>query len=125
MKKTQFYVGKLASKKHFATICQLRRLLILTLTAKKTGKRQNKPKNQQKQTTYVGNPACKKQCVTNCQPTGSRSDKVVEKNIESVQISSTLNPKLTFKNASLDFKPPQAEIFFMAYLFGKNYLKKI
>jgi hypothetical protein len=95
------------------------------LDNKKTGKRQNKPKNQQKQTTYVGNPACKKQCVTNCQPTGSRSDKVVEKNIESVQISSTLNPKLTFKNASLDFKPPQAEIFFMAYLFGKNYLKKI
>ena len=125
MKKTQFYVGKLASKKHVAAICQLRRLLILALTTKKTGKRQNKSKNQQKQTTYVGNPACKKQCVTNCQPTGSRSDKVVEKNIESVQIISTLNPKLTFKKASLDFKPPQADIFLWRICSENNFKKNL
>jgi hypothetical protein len=46
MKKPQFYVGKLASKKHFATICQLRRLLILALTAKN----REKTKQAQKST---------------------------------------------------------------------------
>ena len=90
----------------------------------KQGKDKTNPKINKNKQPYVGNPACKKHSVTNCQPKGRCSNKLVEKNIESVQISSTLNPKLTFKNASLDFKPPQAEIFFMAYLFGKNYFKK-
>jgi hypothetical protein len=86
MEKTPIYVGKPASKKQFVTICQLRRLLIFALTPKKGKDRQNKPQNQQNQATYIGNPTCKKQFVTICQPIGSCSDKIVEKNIKSMQI---------------------------------------
>ena len=52
MKKTQFYVGKLASKKHFATICQLRRVLILAL-ATKTNREKTK---QTQKSTKTNNP---------------------------------------------------------------------
>jgi len=59
----------------------------ICLDTKKKGKdRQNKPQNQQNQATYIGNPTCKKQFVTICQPIGSCSDKIVEKNIKSMQI---------------------------------------
>ena len=52
----------------------------------KQGKDKTNPKINKNKQPYVGNPACKKHSVTNCQPKGRCSNKLVEKNIKSVQI---------------------------------------
>ena len=45
----------------------------------KQGKDKTHPKINKNKQPYVGNPACKKHSVTNCQPKGRCSNKLVEK----------------------------------------------